>query len=219
MSIFTDYSGTLPENQALLEKILELLQRLGKVFVITGRTKILLPEIVRMNINIEVIEEYGNPVFDGRIPDISPDHLHLFYEISEEKYIIYPGQFSDKMRILINKYGEENFKVVEEIENFTSTLRKQNWRLLRSTQDIGYYNPKHKLYELFTRDKARTLTNFYSINLYIGNEGMDIPCLDMARQRIWVGAPVATLPDDTSIVPSPEELYQFLSTIFTRRSA
>jgi hypothetical protein len=218
MFIFTDYSGTLPEDPELVGKVLELLQKLGKVFIITGRTKILLPEIVRINIDIEVIEEYGNPVFSGKIPDISPKQLHLFYAISEEKYIIYPGKFSYKMSNLINKYGEENFEVVEKIGDFTNILSRRNWRLLRSTQNIGYYNPKHKLYELFTRGKAQSVAN-ENIALYIGNEEMDIPCLTMARQRIWVGAPVGTLPDGTSVVPSPEELYQFLRTIFTLGSA
>ena len=213
MSIFTDYSGTLPEDPELLRKVLELLQTTEDLFVITGRTKILLLQIIRNDFRIVVVEEYGNPIFSGEIPNLFSNHLHFFYEISEKKYIIYQGDFSDKIENLIRSYGKDNFKVVEKIDDFTKILDKRNWRLLRSTQRIvGYYNPKHKLYELFTAGKVKNISR-ENISLYIGNEDMDIPCIRLANTGIWVGDPVKNLPDGTKIVQSPEELYQFLTTI------
>lgn len=218
MSIFTDYSGTLPEDPELLGQVLGLLQRLGRVFVITGRTKILLPQAI-LNLDIKVLEEYGNPIFSGEIPNLFSNHLHFFYEISEKKYIIYQGDFSDKMENLIRSYGKDNFRVVGKIDDFTKILGERNWRLLRSTQRIvGYYNPKHKLYELFTAVKVTNISR-ENINLYIGNEDMDIPCIRLANTGIWVGDPVKNLPDGTKIVQSPEELYNFLNIMFTQGSA
>lgn len=219
MSIFTDYSGTLPEDPELLGQVLGLLQKLGKVFVITGRTKTLLPQIILDNLKIVVIEEYGNPVFNGVIPNLLSNHLHFFYEISEKKYIIYQGEFPDKMGNFITRYGKDNFIVVEKIHDFTRILDERNWRLLRSTQRIvGYYNPKHRLYELFMHGKAQNITN-QPISLYIGNEDMDIPCIKLASKGIWVGNPVKNLPDGTNIVSSPEELYNLLNIMFTQGSA
>jgi len=219
MSIYTDYSGTLPEDPELLGQVLGLLQKLGKVFVITGRTKTILPQIILDNLKIVVIEEYGNPVFNGVIPNLLSNHLHFFYEISEKKYIIYQGKFPDKMEDLITRYGEDNFIVVEKIQDFTEILYERNWRLLRSTQNLlGYYNPKHRLYELFTGGKVKNIANQH-INLYIGNEDMDIPCIQLASNRIWVGDPVGNLPDGTNIVSSPEELYNCLTIMFTQGSA
>lgn len=219
MSIYTDYSGTLPEDPELLGQVLGLLQKLGKVFVITGRTKTILPQIILDNFKIVVIEEYGNPVFNGEIPNLFSDHLHFFYEISEKKYIIYQGKFPDKMEDLITRYGEDNFIVVEKIQDFTEILYEKNWRLLRSTQNLlGYYNPKHRLYELFMSGKAQNIAD-QPIDLYIGNEDMDIPCIQLASKGIWVGDPVGNLPDGTNIVSSPEELYNFLTIMFTQGSA
>jgi acid phosphatase class B len=214
MSIFTDYSGTLPEDPELLNKVLTLLQKLGEVFVITGRTKILLPQIILNDFRIVVIEEYGNPIFSGEIPNLFSNHLHFFYEISEKKYIIYQGDFSDKMENLIRSYGKDNFRVVGKIDDFTKILSKRNWRLLRSTQNIGYHNPKHRLYELFTAGKVTNISR-ENISLYIGNEDMDIPCIRLANTGIWVGDPVKNLPEGTNVVSSPEELYSFLNIIFT----
>jgi|694.fasta_scaffold12109_13 hypothetical protein len=220
MHIFTDYSGTLPEDSKLLGKVLELLKTLGEVCVITGRTKILLPKTLLDNLEIEVLEEYGNPVFNGEIPNLSERELHFFYKIDEQKYIIYPGSTNKigVLLVLLNKYGESNFKTVLKIKDFRNTIAEKGWRLLRSTQNIGYHNPKHRLYELFTEGKAQSISN-KPIRLYIGNEEMDIPCFSLAEKGIWVGNPVGNLPDGTYIVPSPEKLYEYLNTIFTQGSA
>ena len=215
MSIFTDYSGTLPEDPELLGKVLDLLQKLGEVFVITGRTKILLPKVILNNLEIKVLEEYGNFVFNGEIPNLSERELHFFYQIDEKKYIIYPGSTPDKMNTIMCKYGKDNFRVVGKIDDFTKILGERNWRLLRSTQRIvGYYNPKHKLYELFTAGKVKNIPR-ENISLYIGNEDIDIPCIKLARKGIWVGDSVGNLPEGTNMVSSPEELYHFLNIMFT----